>query len=182
MLDSILSVLTPIHREGYRFIAAFAIAALLLLLLWPPLGWLCVIATLWCAYFFRDPQRVTPQRPGLVISPADGRVSAIEEVRPPRELDLGEEPRLRVSVFMNVFDVHVNRAPVAGRVTRIAYTPGKFINALNEKCSEENEQVTIWLENDEGVFGIRQIAGAIARRIVCDVKAARPTTRRFRPS
>ena len=170
MLDSILSVLTPIHREGYRFIAAFAIAALLLLLLWPPLGWLCVIATLWCAYFFRDPQRVTPQRPGLVISPADGRVSAIEEVRPPRELDLGEEPRLRVSVFMNVFDVHVNRAPVAGRVTRIAYTPGKFINAELDKASEDNERNGLAIEMSDGSsVGVVQIAGLVARRIVCFV-------------
>ena len=170
MLDSILSVLTPIHREGYRFIAAFAIAALLLLLLWPPLGWLCVIATLWCAYFFRDPQRVTPQRPGLVISPADGRVSAIEEVAPPRELDLGEEPRLRVSVFMNVFDVHVNRAPVAGRVTRIAYTPGKFINAELDKASEDNERNGLAIEMSDGSsVGVVQIAGLVARRIVCFV-------------
>jgi phosphatidylserine decarboxylase len=171
VLDSILSVLTPIHREGYRFIAGFAVVALLLLMLWPPLGWLAVIATLWCAYFFRDPERVTPARPGLIISPADGHVSSIAEVVPPAELGLGAEPRTRISVFMNVFDCHVNRTPIAGRVTRIVYTPGKFINAELDKASEDNERNALAIEMADGTaIGVVQIAGLVARRIVCFVK------------
>jgi phosphatidylserine decarboxylase len=126
-----------------------------------------VVLTLWCAYFFRDPERVTPVRPGLLISPADGRISAIEDVPPPPELDLGPEPRTRISVFMNVFDVHVNRAPADARIVRIAYVPGKFINAELDKASQHNERQAFTLELDGGArIGVVQIAGLIARRIV----------------
>ncbi len=171
MLNSILSIFTPIHREGYRFIALFAVAGLLLFWLAEPLGWLGVMATAWCCYFFRDPDRVTPLRDGLIIAPADGRISLIEEVSPPPELELGSETRLRISVFMNVFNCHVNRAPVAGRVANLAYVPGKFVNAELDKASEDNERQAITLEMaDKTRIGVVQIAGLVARRIVCFVE------------
>ena len=115
MVDSITSVLVPIHREGYKFLAIFAAVTFILFFVAVPLGWIGVVLTLWCAYFFRDPERVTPEGDGLVISPADGVISAIEQVPPPPELEMGESPMTRVSVFMNVFNCHVNRAPVGGR-------------------------------------------------------------------
>jgi phosphatidylserine decarboxylase len=168
MLQSIYSILTPIHREGYRFVAIFfAIALIFFITGFEALGWVALVLTLWCAYFFRDPERATPLRDGLVISPADGRISAIGEVIPPPELDLGECPRQRISVFMNVFDVHVNRAPIDGRIIRIAYVPGKFINADLDKASEDNERQAFTIESDAGPrIGVVQIAGLLARRIV----------------
>ena len=171
IVDTILSVLTPVHRDGYRFILLFAGVSLALFFLAVPLGWLGVLLTVWCAYFFRDPERVTPLRDGLVVSPADGRISAIEEVVPPAELDLGATKRTRVSIFMNVFDCHVNRAPVPGRIVRVAYREGKFINAELDKASEENERNALVIETGEGQrIGVVQIAGLVARRIVCFVK------------
>ncbi len=166
--NSISAALVPIHREGYRFIAIFAVVTLILFWLHVPLlGWIGVILTLWCAYFFRDPERVTPLRDGLVISPADGRVSAIEQVIPPPELDLPREPATRISVFMNVFDVHVNRSPMDAHIRRIAYIPGAFINAELDKASEDNERQALTLEVAGGqAIGVVQIAGLIARRIV----------------
>jgi len=167
MIKSILSIFVPVHREGYRFIAGFAVLALLLFLLWDPLGWLGVIATAWCVYFFRDPARVTPLREGLVISPADGRISLVVDVVPPKELDLGDQPLTRISVFMNVFDCHVNRSPVAGRIVKMVYVPGKFINAELDKASEYNERQCLTLETPaKQRFGVFQIAGLVARRIV----------------
>lgn len=171
VIDSMLSVLTPVHREGYRFIVVFAGVSLILFAFAGELGWLGVVATVWCAYFFRDPDRVTPLREGLVVSPADGHITAIEEVVPPAELELGSDRRTRVSVFMNVFDCHVNRAPIGGRVARIAYRPGKFINAELDKASEENERNALVIETGDGHrIGVVQIAGLVARRIVCFVK------------
>jgi len=171
MLDSIFSIFVPIHREGYRFIGIFAAITLVLFLFSSFLGWLGVIATAWCVYFFRDPDRVTPLREGLVISPADGRVSSIEEVEIPPELDLGDKTRIRVSVFMNVFNCHVNRAAVAGEVVKIAYIPGKFFNAELDKASKDNERNALTLElADKTRLGVVQIAGLVARRIVCFVK------------
>ena len=168
MLSSIYSVLTPIHREGYRFVAIFAAASLILFLTgFEALGWLAAVLTVWCAYFFRDPERITPLREGLIVSPADGRISAIEEVPPPAELDLGSAPRQRVSIFMNVFDVHVNRSPVDGRIARIAYVPGKFLNAELDKSSADNERQAFTIELAGGRrIGVVQIAGLLARRIV----------------
>jgi phosphatidylserine decarboxylase len=161
-------VLVPIHREGWRFAGIFAAITLALFWLLPDVfGWLGVIATLWCLYFFRDPERVTPIGAGLVISPADGVVSQIVAVTPPPELDLPREPHNRVSVFMNVFDVHVNRAPAAGRIARIAYVPGKFLNADLDKASEDNERQAFTIETSgHGPLGVVQIAGLVARRIV----------------
>src|SRR6476660_1172827 len=167
ILDSIRNAFVPIHPEGRKFIAGFAVAALILFLLAPPLGWLGVIATVLCAYFFRDPERVTPQRPGLVVSAADGKLVNIGTVAPPKELALGEALLTRISVFLSVLDVHVVRAPVAGRVVHSAYVPGKFLNAELDKASEENERRAMVIETPAGEkIGVVLIAGLIARRIV----------------
>jgi phosphatidylserine decarboxylase len=168
IVQSITTSFAPIHREGWRFIAIFAAVTLLLFWLgFQPLAWLGVILTLWCAYFFRDPERVTPLGDGLVVSPADGRVSAIETVIPPPELDLPREPMTRISIFMNVFDVHVNRSPVPGRIVKLTYVPGLFVNAELDKASEDNERQALTLEMTNGTkLGVVQIAGLIARRIV----------------
>ncbi len=136
MIASIRNALVPIHRAGYPFIAGFFVASILLGLLWEPLFWMGLVLTVWCAYFFRDPERVTPVADHLVVSPADGRVSLVGHVVPPAELGLGNEPLLRVSIFMNVFNCHVNRVPVRGRIARIAYKEGKFANAELDKASE----------------------------------------------
>ena len=170
IVSSITRQLTPIHPEGHIFIAAFALASVVLFWLWPPLGWAGVVMSLWCAYFFRDPLRQTPLRDGLVISPADGVVSALGAFSPPPELGLGAEPLQRVSVFMSVFDCHVNRAPVTGRVSRIAYRPGLFLSADLDKASDDNERSSMLIDTPHGRFGVVQIAGLIARRIVCFVK------------
>jgi phosphatidylserine decarboxylase len=168
VFGSVSATLTPIHRDGWKFVAAFA--AVTLVLFWfglSPLGWLGVVATGWCAYFFRDPERTTPLLAGLVIAPADGRISAIAQVPPPPELDLGREPAPRISIFMNVFDVHVNRAPVDARIARLAYVPGLFLSADLDKASEDNERQALTLELDDGRrLGVVQIAGLVARRIV----------------
>jgi phosphatidylserine decarboxylase len=168
--DSIRKQIAPIHPEGYPFVGGFALVALLLFWLAAPLGWLGVVATAWCAYFFRDPVRATPVREGLIVSPADGRISQVSMAPPPAELDMGVAPRPRVSIFMSVFDVHVNRTPVTGEIERIAYRPGKFINAELDKASEENERNGIVIRTNAGRIGVVQIAGLIARRIVCFVR------------
>lgn len=167
VIDSVRKSLAPIHPQGYVFVGGFAVATLILWWMWAPLGWLGLIATLWCAYFFRDPPRVTPQRADLVIAPADGIVSSAGLAAPPLELGLGEAPRQRVSIFMSVFDCHVNRAPVEGRVERVAYHPGLFLSADLDKASEANERNSILIDSVAGKFGVVQIAGLVARRIVC---------------
>lgn len=164
-------VLVPVHPEGWRFVAIFAVVTALLFALWTPLGWVGVVLTLWCGYFFRNPERVTPARPGLVISPADGIVQTIGPVTPPPELDMGEEPLTRVSVFMNVFNVHINRIPISGRIVRRVYSPGKFFNASLDKASIYNERMAFRLEMEDGrELAFVQIAGLVARRIRCDVE------------
>jgi len=170
VINSIRAQLVPIHPQGYPFIGGFALLSLILFWLWAPLGWLGTLATLWCAYFFRDPPRVTPIGEGLVVSPADGRVSLIVNAVPPAELQLGATPLPRVSVFMNVFDCHVNRAPIGGRVERIAYRPGKFLNADLDKASEDNERNGLVIATPSMRVGVVQIAGLIAKRIVCWTK------------
>jgi phosphatidylserine decarboxylase len=161
----------PMHPEGRRFVALFGVVALVLFLVWEPLGWIGAGLTVWCYYFFRDPERVTPVRPGLVVSPADGIVSLIEPAVPPAELGLSDGPLTRVSVFMSVFNCHVNRAPVEGVVTKIAYRPGKFLNASLDKASEDNERNGIVIEMADGrLLPVVQIAGLVARRIVCFVR------------
>ncbi|UTD29694.1 phosphatidylserine decarboxylase [Bradyrhizobium sp. WD16] len=167
---SIRAQIPPIHPEGYPFIGAFAFASLILLWIWSPLGWVGVVLTVWCALFFRDPVRVTPTREGLVVAPADGRVSMITQTVPPPELGLGAAPLLRISIFMSVFNCHVNRSPVAGRIERIAYRPGKFINAELDKASEDNERNSLVIVTPAGRIGVVQIAGLVARRIVSFVR------------
>jgi phosphatidylserine decarboxylase len=159
-------VLAPIHKDGWRFIAIFAVVTAILWWLWPPLGRLGLLATAWCVYFFRDPWRVSPQRDGLVLSPADGRVIIVDEAVPPPELGLGDAPMQRIAIFMSVFDVHVNRAPMPGHVARLAYTEGKFVNASLDKASLDNERMAIRLSTPQGDIGVTQIAGLVARRIV----------------
>lgn len=168
-MNMLSTVLKPIHPEGWRFIPIFALVAFVAYQFSEPLGWIGLGLTVWCYYFFRDPDRVTPTRPGLFVSPADGVVSLIERAAPPAELGLGSEPRTRVSVFMNVFNCHVNRAPIAGRVRAIAYRPGKFFNASLDKASEFNERNGLALELADGrTVAVVQIAGLVARRILCE--------------
>jgi phosphatidylserine decarboxylase len=160
--------LKPMHREGYPFVAAFALVTLVLFWIWEPLGWIGVGLTVWCYYFFRDPKRAVPQGLGLVVSPADGVVSLIERAVPPAELGMGPEALVRVSVFMSVFNCHVNRAPVAGQVAEIAYRPGKFLNASLDKASADNERNSLRIDLPDGrAIAVVQIAGLVARRIVC---------------
>ncbi len=167
IIDSIRKAFVPIRYEGLPFIVVAGLAALILGLLWSPLFWIGAIITAWTAYFFRDPPRVSPQDANLVLSPADGTVSSIGNAVPPEELGLGTDPLPRVSVFMTVFNCHVNRAPVAGRVGRVAYKPGKFVNAELDKASEDNERNSVVIETQHGPVGVVQIAGLVARRILC---------------
>ncbi|MBY6153478.1 phosphatidylserine decarboxylase [Vannielia litorea] len=157
----------PMHKEGWRFVSVFAVLTLLLFFIWQPLGWIGLGLTVWCYYFFRDPVRHVPEGEGLIVSPADGIVSLIEMAAPPPELGLGDEKRLRVSVFMSVFNCHINRAPVPGRVAKMAYKPGKFLSAELDKASEDNERNSLLIEMDDGRdLVVTQIAGLVARRIV----------------
>ncbi len=168
--DMLSTVVKPIHKEGYKFIAIFAGVSVLLFLLWQPLGWIGLGLTVWCYYFFRDPERQTPVREGLLVSPADGVISLIEPAVPPAELEMGDAPLTRVSVFMNVFNCHVNRAPIAGRVAKISYRPGKFLNASLDKASSDNERNSMVIEMADGrSIAVVQIAGLVARRILCEV-------------
>jgi phosphatidylserine decarboxylase len=161
----------PMHPEGRKFVAIFAAVTLVLFLIADILGWIGVGLTIWCYYFFRDPKRVTPQREGLLVSPADGIVSLIEHAVPPPELGLSAAPLLRVSVFMSVFNCHVNRAPIGGRITAIAYRAGKFFNASLDKASTDNERNALAIELPDGrQIVVVQIAGLVARRIVCFAK------------
>jgi phosphatidylserine decarboxylase len=163
-----------IHREGYAFIALFVAVNLLAFLLSAWLGWLLLPITLWCIAFFRDPERKAPQEPGLIICPADGKLLPVVEAVPPAELGLGDTPRPRLSIFMNVFNVHVNRNPVSGHVVALSYRPGKFFNASFDKASIHNERMSIRLRpegesTDAKDLAVVQIAGLVARRIVCDL-------------
>jgi phosphatidylserine decarboxylase len=168
--NSIRGQIPPIHPEGYPFIGGFAAVSLLFFWLWPPLGWIGTILTIWCALFFRDPVRVTPVREGIVVAPADGRISMITQALPPAELGLGDKPLPRVSIFMSVFNCHVNRSPVSGRIDRIAYRPGAFLNAELDKASEDNERNSLVISSPNGKIGVIQIAGLVARRIVSFVR------------
>ena len=167
IIDSIRRAFDPIRYEGLPFIVIAGLAAIIFGLLWSPLFWIGAIVTAWIAYFFRDPPRVSPQDSNLVLSPADGTVAAIGEAVPPEELGLGTDPLPRVSVYMTVLNCHVNRAPAAGRVGRVAYKPGKFVNAEIDKASEDNERNSVVIETQHGLVGVVQIAGLIARRILC---------------
>jgi len=170
IVNSIRAQIPPIHSEGYPFIGGFALASLILFWIWSPLGWIGTVLTVWCALFFRDPVRVTPVREGLVVAPADGRISKVTQVMPPAELGLGDRPLPRISIFMSVFNCHVNRSPVAGRIDRIAYRPGAFVNAELDKASEDNERNSLVISTANGRIGVIQIAGLVARRIVSFVR------------
>ncbi|MGE0501341.1 MAG: phosphatidylserine decarboxylase [Rhizobiaceae bacterium] len=171
LVDTIRNALVPVHREGWPFVAGFGAVALVLGIFSTSLFWIGLILTGWCAYFFRDPERVTPTDDRLVVSPADGVVSSVAPAVPPRELELGSAEMIRVSVFMNVFSCHVNRAPVRGRVSLVAYRPGRFVNAELDKASAENERNGVVIESPNGAVGVVQIAGLVARRIVCWTEA-----------
>ena len=170
-MDALSTVLYPINRAGWPFIAGFAVATGVFFALWAPLGWIGLILTLWCIYFFRDPSRIVPLRKGLMVSPADGRVTMIVPAVPPPELGMGPEPMLRISVFLNVFNVHVNRVPIAGTVVKAAYHPGKFLSASMDKASDVNERAAVRLKMDDGrEIAFVQIAGLVARRIITTLK------------
>jgi phosphatidylserine decarboxylase len=165
------SVSPRLAQEGWPFVVGALVVAVVLGWLWTPLGWLGLVLTAWVAYFFRDPDRVTPTRLGLIVSPADGEVSLIANVPPPPELGMGAEPRPRVSIFLNIFDVHVNRVPADGTVAALDYRPGKFVNAALDKASEDNERMSVRLTMSDGRdIAFVQIAGLIARRIKCTLR------------
>ncbi|HEY1855983.1 phosphatidylserine decarboxylase [Acidocella sp.] len=177
ILETIRSVLAPPHKAGYPFIVGGIAVAVIGLLLWHPLAWLGLLFTLFCLYFFRDPERVLPPRPNVFVAPADGLVVSVEPAIPPAELGLGQETRLRVAIFLSVLDVHVNRAPISGLVSRIAYHPGKFLSAADEKASDDNERNSILLSLPTGQeVVVVQIAGLIARRILCDIHEGQALT------
>ncbi|MBL0371203.1 phosphatidylserine decarboxylase [Rhizobium sp. KVB221] len=167
LVHTIKSTFVPIHREGHKFILAFFVASVILGFLWMPLFWVGMVLTAWCTYFFRDPERMVPQQDDWAISPADGRVSLIAMTVPPAEMALGNEPMLKISVFMNVFNCHVNRAPMRGEIESIVYREGRFLSADLDKASEENERNGLVIATERGRIGVVQVAGLVARRIVC---------------
>ena len=176
IIDSIkTSILTPIHPAGIPFIAIFFILTIIIGWLWNPLYFIGIILTLWCVYFFRNPVRITPILSGsnlnnLMISPADGKVIEITEITPTKEIGLPEGKWKRISIFMNVFDVHVNRSPMLGQITYKKYIPGSFFNASLDKASQENERLILNMDTENGKkIAFVQIAGLVARRIICDV-------------
>lgn len=178
LIETIRSVLlVPLHPAGRPFVAIFVVATIALFFLWAPLGWAGVVLTLWCVYFFRHPPRTVPTRAGLIVAPADGRVQTVGPAVPPPELGLGPAPLTRISIFLNVFDVHVNRVPVGGVVAAVAYRPGRFLNASLDKASDENERCGVAITLADGrTVGVVQIAGLVARRIICELKPGQPVT------
>jgi phosphatidylserine decarboxylase len=174
--NSIRSQLAPIHPEGYPFIGGLAFLSLILFWLWPPLGWIGTVVTVWCAYFFRDPQRVTPVRDGLIVAPADGRISQIVLAVPPAEMGLSTRPLPRISIFMSVFDCHINRSPITGRIERMVYRAGKFLSADLDKASDDNERNGLVIAAPGANIGVVQIAGLVARRIVPFVRERQDVT------
>ena len=176
IIDSIkTSMLVPIHSAGIPFIAIFAILTVIMGWFWSPLYFFGLVLTLWCIYFFRNPVRITPILSGtnknnLIISPADGRVIEISKITPDEEIGLPVGNWTRVCVFMNVFDVHVNRSPMLGKIFYKNYIPGSFFNASLDKASSENERLILGMETENGKkIAFVQIAGLVARRIICDV-------------
>lgn len=172
LIDTIKDAIPHPCKEGYPFIAAgFGVTLLAFMLDWDFVGTVLLALSVWCVYFFRDPDRATPEGENFIVSPADGIVHLIKEVVPPKELEMGDEPLTRVSVFLNVFNVHVNRVPVGGKVTKLIYHPGKFFNASLDKASDENERQLVKVAMSDGrEVGFIQIAGLVARRIVCKLE------------
>jgi phosphatidylserine decarboxylase len=172
------AVITPIHKEGHAFIAGFFITAVLLFFIWQPLGWIGIILTAWCMYFFRNPDRVVPTQKAILVSPADGTVSAIKYMPPPPELGMGNEPRLRITIFLSVFNVHVNRTPAAGKITAVAYVPGEFLSAADEDAGERNERQLLRMTTEDDMdIAFSQIAGLVARKIICDAEVGQTYAR-----
>jgi len=170
MIESIKPFIPSIHKEGHIFILLFVAATFFFFLISNKLGWMGVLLTVWCVFFFRNPERVTPVVEDLVVSPADGVVQRITEAAPPVELEMGDTPMTRISIFLNVFDVHVNRIPIEGKIKKLHYHAGKFFNASLDKASEHNERQSILIETkDKKKVAVVQIAGLIARRIICDL-------------
>ncbi|NVJ70748.1 MAG: phosphatidylserine decarboxylase [Alphaproteobacteria bacterium] len=171
-------VMTPIHREGHVFVAIFFAVSVGLFFVAEPLGWAGLLLTAWCLYFFRDPERVIPDEKGVLVSPADGTVCAVTEATPPAELDMGDDPVTRISIFLSVFNVHVNRTPAAGEITGVAYVPGKYLNAAATEASEENERQLIRMTTEDGYdIAYAQVAGLVARRILCDLEVGQDVER-----
>ena len=170
IVNSIRSQMVPISPEGYPFIGIFALVTVFLFWVWTPLGWAGTVLTIWCVLFFRDPPRVTPMRDGVIVAPADGMISMVTSAAPPRELGLGDKLLPRVSIFMSVFNCHINRSPATGRIEKILYQPGKFLNADLDKASLDNERNSMVIATSGGSVGVVQIAGLVARRIVCFVR------------
>jgi phosphatidylserine decarboxylase len=169
-LELARGMVPPMHPAGRPFVAGAAIATLLVRLRFKRLGVVLGLVTAWVAWFFREPKRVTPTRPNIAVAPADGTVSHVVDAVPPAELGLGSQPMTRVSVFLSVFDVHVQRVPADGEIVQVSYHPGKFLSADLDKASEENERNTVWLRTVNGHdLVVVQIAGLVARRIVCEV-------------
>ncbi|WP_332066094.1 phosphatidylserine decarboxylase [Bartonella sp. CB189] len=167
ILQSIHNSFVPIHKEGYPFIVVFFVVSLVLGLVWGPLFWFGLVLTVWCIYFFRDPDRVIPLNSDWVMSPADGRISFVGPSTPPEELGLGNEEMIRISIFMDIFSCHINRIPMSGTVESIVYRPGKFANVELDKTSQFNERNGVVINSKHGTIAVVQIAGMIARRIVC---------------
>ncbi len=168
---NLLKHIPNIHKEGVIFIVLFAVVSLGAGIWSDTLGWIGLILTLWCVYFFRNPDRVTPLGNNWVVSPADGVVQKITRAALPAELALGEGERTRISIFLNVFNVHVNRVPATGKITKLVYHPGRFINAELDKASIHNERQSVAMETEDGKeIAFVQIAGLIARRIVCNLE------------
>ena len=177
IIDSIkTSVLTPIHPAGIPFIALFFLMTIIMGLIWNPLYFVGITLTLWCVYFFRNPLRITPSLSGsnknnLIISPADGTVLEVSKVIPAAEIGLSQENWTRVCIFMNVFDVHINRSPMLGKISYKKYIPGSFLNASLDKASDSNERLILNMDTENGnKIAFVQIAGLVARRIICDVE------------
>ncbi len=170
-LEDLKNFLPPINTAGYPFIILFALFALILSLISDFLGWIGFILTLWCVYFFRDPERVIPDKPNIIVSPADGKILFAGPSKSPKNLSDNKQLDLnKISIFMNVFNVHVNRIPISGKVIWLKYVPGTFLNASLDKSSEDNERMIVKIEVSKGVFiYVVQIAGLIARRIKCDL-------------
>ncbi len=171
MLKDLISFLPSIHKEGYLFIGIFILVTMLFMAFSKTMGFIGIVLTIWCVCFFRDPDRVTPQTEGLVVSPADGKiVQIVDDATAPVELEMGDKKFKKVSIFLNVFDVHVNRIPISGTVKALHYHPGQFLNASFDKASNLNERQTVLVETKDGVqVPVVQIAGLVARRIVCNL-------------
>ena len=172
------AVITPIHKEGHPFIAGFFLVSILLFFMWEPLGWIGMVLSAWCMYFFRNPDRIAPSQDGILVSPADGMVSAIKTIEPPAELGMGDEPRTRITIFLSVFNVHVNRTPAAGKITAVAYVPGEFVSAADDDAGERNERQLLRMTTEDGKdIAFSQVAGLVARKIICDAEVGQTYAR-----